>query len=120
MNEVSTGDEALFKATYTDIVNAEKLLEDGKVSGIINVGDELSLSVTKKRGAATKGVAKGVALTIIRSFLEQYETQKTIITETAMKNPENLQNVIDALSTEIDCIETKPLTDSSMNTYTIL
>lgn len=107
MNELSSGDSPLFKAEYTDEEKANELLKNGDVTGIIRVDNELSLSVA----------SNGLEPSIIKSFLEQYEVQKTIITDTAMSDPDKLQDVIEALSADIDCIETKELTGGSMDVY---
>lgn len=107
MDELSSGDSPLFKPEYTDGEKANELLKEGDVTGIIYVDGELSLSVT----------GNGLAPSIIKSFLEQYEAQKTIITDTAMQNPEKLQDVIAALSADIDCIDTNELSSGNMDVY---
>ncbi len=108
MAELSGGESPLFKSQYTDEEKALQLLESNDVSGIIYVGDELSLSV------ASSG---GIQQTIIKSFLEQYKSQKTIITETAVNNPEKLQSVINVLSAELQSVETKSLSNGNMDIY---
>lgn len=107
MVSLSKGDSPLFKVQYTDMEEAEELLKNEDIKGIICVDDELSLSVA----------GNGLEQSIIKSFLEQYEAQKTIITDTAANNPEKLQNVIAALSADIDCIETKELSRGNMDEY---
>lgn len=107
MDELSSGDSPLFKAEYTDEEKANELLKNGDVTGIIRVDSELSLSVA----------SNGLEPSIIKSFLEQYEAQKTIITDTAMSDPDKLRDVIEALSADIDCIETKELTAGNMDVY---
>lgn len=107
MDSLSKGDSPLFKVQYTDMEEAEELLKNEDINGIICVDDELSLSVA----------GNGLEQSIIKSFLEQYEAQKTIITDTAANNPEKLQNVIAALSADIDCIETKELSGGNMDEY---
>ena len=107
MDSLSEGDSPLFKVQYTDMEEAEELLKNEDIKGIICVDDELSLSVA----------GNGLEQSIIKSFLEQYEAQKTIITDTAANNPEKLQDVIAALSADIDCIETKELSGGNMDEY---
>lgn len=107
MDSLSEGDSPLFKVQYTDMEEAEELLKNEDIKGIICVDDELSLSVA----------GNGLEQSIIKSFLEQYEAQKTIITDTAANNPEKLQDVIAALSADIDCIETKELSGGNMDVY---
>lgn len=107
MEQLSTGDSPLFTVQYTDREEAMELLEKKKISGIIYAGDELSMAVS----------GKGIVPTIIRSFLEQYTYQKEIIVETAMNAPDKLPAVIETLSAEIDCIDTKELTSGNMDVY---
>lgn len=107
LDELSTGDSPLFKVQYTDMEEAEELLKNEDIKGIICVDDELSLSVA----------GNGLEQSIIKSFLEQYEAQKTIITDTAVNNPDKLQDVITALSADINCIETKELSGGNMDEY---
>ncbi len=107
MEQLSTGDSPLFTVQYTDRDEAMELLEKKKISGIIYAGDELSMAVS----------GKGIVPTIIRSFLEQYTYQKEIIVETAMNAPDKLPAVIETLSAEIDCIDTKELTSGNMDAY---
>lgn len=107
MDSLSEGDSPLFKVQYTDMEEAEELLKNEDIKGIICVDDELSLSVS----------GNGLEQSIIKSFLEQYEAQKTIITDTAANKPEKLQDVIAALSADIDCIETKELSGGNMDEY---
>lgn len=107
MEQLSTGDSPLFTVQYTDREEAMELLEKKKISGIIYVGDELSMAVS----------GKGIIPTIIRSFLEQYTSQREIIVETAMNAPDKLPAVIETLSAEIDCIETKELSSGNMDEY---
>ena len=107
MEQLSTGDSPLFTVQYTDRDEAMEPLEKKKISGIIYAGDELSMAVS----------GKGIVPTIIRSFLEQYTYQKEIIVETAMNAPDKLPAVIETLSAEIDCIDTKELTSGNMDAY---
>lgn len=107
LDELSTGDESLFSVMYTDRENAEKLLRDGDVLSIIYVDKEMTMSAA----------SKGLAPSIVRSFLEQYTNQKTIITETAKTNPDKLDAVIKSLSNEINCMNTKQLSNGNMDPY---
>ncbi len=107
LDGLSTGDSPLFSVRYTDKEAAEKLLLDGEVSSIIYVDDEISMGTT----------SNGLNPSIVQSFLEQYKTQKTIITETAMRNPEKLGDVVAALSEELNCMNTKALSNGNMDPY---
>lgn len=107
IDEMAASDKPLFSFTRTDIEEAEKLLKDGKVSGIIIVNEDLSLTVNDS----------GIEQTIIKSFLEQYRSQKAVITNAAIKNPEKLTEVIAKLSEEIDAVENNTLSGGNMNPF---
>lgn len=107
MEQVSEGDDALFKAQYTDEEKALDLLENGKVSGVIYAGDELSLSV--------KG--DGMEPTIIKFFLDQYKINEKIITESVMKDPAKAEAVIEAMTQEIDCNTEMSISDGNQDPY---
>ncbi len=107
LDGLSTGDSPLFSVRYTDNEAAEKLLIDGDVSSVIYVDDEISMETA----------SNGLNPSIVQSFLEQYKTQKTIITETAMRNPEKLGDVVAALSEELNCMNTKALSNGNMDPY---
>lgn len=108
LDELSSGEDALFKPEYTDSETALQLLKENDVGAVINVGGErLSMSV----------VGNGLENSIIKTFLDEYELQKTIITETAANDPAKLEAVITALSAEISSVESKQLTDGHMDPY---
>lgn len=105
IEQVSTGDDALFKVTRTDMKDAENLLKDGKITGIISTGD-LSAEFS----------SSGIEQTIVRSFIRQYKTQEKIITDTAKNSPEKLESVISALSAEVESNTDIPFSDDLDNT----
>ena len=69
IDSIEESDEPLLDVEYTDEENAMKLLKDGKVSGIIYVGDKLSLSVTEQK----------MDQVILKTFVEQYGVNEKII-----------------------------------------
>lgn len=107
IDEMAASDEPLFSFTRTDMAEAKKLLKDGKINGIITVNEKLSLTVNDS----------GIKQTVIKSFLEQYRSQKAVITNAAVKNPEKLPEVIGKLSEEIDAVENNKLSGGNMNPY---
>ena len=107
IDSVSEGDTPLFKVQYTNMNEAEKLLENEDIKGIICVDDEISLAVS----------GEGFEQTIIKSFLEQYEIQKEIISDTAVNNPEKLPEVTAALSADVNSVETRELSGGNMDEY---
>lgn len=107
MDQVSKGEGALFEAQYADEEKALDLLENGEVSGIIYVGDELSLSV--------KG--EGMEPTIVKFFLDRYKINEKIITESIKKDPAKAEAVIEAMDREINCNTDKTLSDGNQDPY---
>lgn len=107
IDEMAASDEPLFSFKRTDMDEAKKMLKDGEINGIITVGEKLSFTVN----------GSGIRQTVIKSFLEQYRSQKAVITDAAIKNPEKLQEVIAKLSEEIDSIENNTLSGGNMNVF---
>ena len=90
LEQISEGDEALFKVTYTDIDKAEGMLKSEDIKGIIKASD-LSLEFS----------STGIQQTIVKAFIQQYKTQEKIITDTAKNAPQKLDKVIASLSEKI-------------------
>ena len=107
LNQLSTGESPLFEVQYIDEDNALNLLNNEKINGIIYLDEDITLSVT----------GRGIEQTIIKNFLEQYKTQKTLITETVSNNPAQMQSVIDILSEEIKSNENISLSNNKVDPY---
>lgn len=97
----------LFSPKYLSEDEALEKLKDGDVKGVINVSDKLSLKVA----------ANGMEPTIIKNFLEQYQAQKKIITDTAVNHPEKMDSVISALSNETNAVRVKQISSQNMDAY---
>jgi ABC-2 type transport system permease protein len=82
------------------------MLENGDVSGVIYVGEKITLSVKKE----------GINQTIIKSFLDCYKANESIVTETAEKNPEKVSDVVAAMTAEINCNAEKNLSGKNTDT----
>ena len=108
---IAGSDEALFSVTRTDRDNALDLLEKGEISGIVYVDEEISMSVSGVISGTTADIKK----TIIKSFVEQYNSTQAIIVDTVMNNPEKLPDVIEAFSGGVQCNENIPLTNGNTN-----
>ncbi len=107
INEMENTDDSLFDFRYADRGKAEKMLEKGDVSGIITVDEDISLTVA----------SSGTEQTIIKSFLEQYKSQKQIISDISAENPEGLPKALKALRTETDAIRNTFPSGRNMNIY---
>lgn len=111
MTSISDGEDALFETKYVDEAAALKMLENKTISGILYVSDEkLSITVSSAEGGPS---AESIRQTIIKSFAEQYNSYRTIITDTILNSPEKLPDVISALSEETRCNENIPLTNGN-------
>ena len=107
IDSLEEADEPLLDVEYTDEENAMKLLKEGKVSGIIYVGDKLSLSVTEQK----------MEQVILKTFVEQYGVNEKIIKDTAEKDPSKIQAVVDKLSEDVSACNDIPMTDGDPDIY---
>lgn len=103
IESVENSDKPLLSVTYTDEGKALELLQSGEIEGIIYADDKLSLTVA----------GKGMAETILKSFVEQYTVQEKIITDAVTKDHTSVQAVTEALSEEINACTEIPLTDGN-------
>ncbi|MBR1739270.1 MAG: ABC transporter permease [Ruminococcus sp.] len=69
--------QPLMKITYTDEDEAMKLLEEGKVDGIIYTGLSLKLTVS----------SEGMSQTILKSFVDQYDLRVGLVMSTVASDP---------------------------------
>ncbi|MBR1751339.1 MAG: ABC transporter permease [Ruminococcus sp.] len=107
MEQVSSGDDALFTTSYDDEDAAKEKLESGEVKGIIYVEPLLSLTVK----------SSGMDQTVIRSFVERYSTTESVIINAALNNPQKISEITESFSEELKANVAVPLTDGNMNTY---
>ncbi len=107
IKEISSGKDALFDVTYTNKEDALEKLSAADITGIIFVDDEISLSVS----------ADGLSPTILKSFLEQYKINETIITDIAKKNPQNISAVVEQMSKQINPNTEKTLSNGNMDVH---
>ena len=77
LDSLSEGEDALLDVQYVSADEADALLRDDKVKGILHADGRLSLSVTDE----------GLEQTMLRSFAEQYNANRAVITECAANNP---------------------------------
>lgn len=107
---LSDSDNALFEIEYADEEAALKMLEERQISGIIYVDEKLSIAVSPDD---TGSSAERIRRTIIKSFVEQYNSYRSIIDDTIANSPEKLSEVVSALSESINCNENIPLTNGN-------
>ncbi|MBQ6538116.1 MAG: ABC transporter permease [Eubacterium sp.] len=107
MKSVTEGDDPLLEVTYADKDKAMKLLEDGKVEGIIFANDELRLSIT----------GKGYTQSVLKSFCDQYNSQARILKSAFEENPLKLMMIADDLKKEVKSINNIPLSNGNTDIY---
>ncbi len=107
VKSIETEKEPLFSFAYTERAEAEKLLREGDVEGIITLDNEISLSFFKSETNQT----------IIKSFVEQFVSQKFVITDVAAHSPEKLPEVMAKLNAVPDAIKNESPSGGNMNPY---
>ena len=108
LDTMSEGESPLFETQYTTEEEALELLKKSEIKGIIIDGDEPKLKLLS---------GSDIEKSIIKSFLDQYNSHVKIITEIAAAHPEKLQSAIDALSAEISSNESANYTDGNVDVY---
>lgn len=106
---VSTGDEAILDIEYTDENSALDLLEKGEIEAIVYVDEKISMTVPPN--------GSNINQTIIKEFLDTYRINEAVITDTMQNNPQKLNDVITALTSEFTGNKNISLTDGNMDAY---
>ncbi len=90
-------DSKLFELNVVDEDEAIKMLEKGKVDGILYDTKEPSLTVKEN----------GINQTILSSFIEQYNTDIDIIKNVYNENPNNVKTAIEMISDDMILLKEK-------------
>ena len=108
IENIESADEPFITASFTDKANAEKLLDDGEVEGIIFSGEKLRLTVKEK----------GLRETMLKSFVEQYSVREKIAMDAFETAPEKAQEVIETLTAEtVSSCREIPVTQGNPDVY---
>ena len=106
INEVSKeDDEQLLNSTDTDEENAKNMLADGNISGIIYIKDSPSITISQN----------GIEQSILQSFMQQYKSRESVITQIAKEHPENLASAIEKLTSDISYNKEVSLNNENMS-----
>ena len=81
------GETQILELTLADENEAERLLEEGAVAGIITVGDEIGLTVKQS----------GINQSILKAILDEYAHTTKTVTGILSKNPEAVPRLIGEL-----------------------
>ena len=103
LDAVSDGADALLKVQYVSADEADALLRDDQVKGILKADGRLSLDVT----------GEGLEQTMLRSFAEQYNANRAVIMECAADDPAAVPAVVESMYAEWKPVTDLPLTDGN-------
>lgn len=96
---LSTGDERLFNITITSKEEALTLLSEGKVKGIIETGDTISLTVSQG----------GLSQSILKTFIDNYAQTVSSLNHIAAHRPESIEIVLSMLAEDLNFLEEHPI-----------
>lgn len=100
-------DDQMFTLTSVSEDEAIKLLEEGKIDGIIYSSETPSITVSND----------GINQSIIKTFVEQYLQQKYMLHQILADHPEKFSDAIKLISKDILYNVQGSLTNSKMNPY---
>ncbi|MBR1862962.1 MAG: ABC transporter permease [Ruminococcus sp.] len=106
---INESEDPMFSFTFFSADEEQKaleLLDSEEVGGVIYLEDELSMKVKYD----------GMKATMLKTFIETYTFQETIIKDAVMKDPLGYQKVADALTEDISTVTEVPLIPEGTNT----
>lgn len=103
LDSLSDGEDALLDVQYVSEDEAETLLRDDKVKGILYADGSLSLTVTDE----------GLEQTLLRSFAGQYNANRTVIMDCAATDPAGIPAVVESLRAEWKPVTNQPLSEGN-------
>lgn len=93
LGEISAkGDDQLLIANYTGEEQAEKLLDEEEIDGIIYIDKKMSLKVKDN----------GMNQTILQMVLKQFAQYEKLLTDVGQKNPEQVMKVAESLQNQVN------------------
>ena len=108
LDGMKDSDKPLLEVKYTDRDEADKLLRDGEIEGIIFAsGEKLTLTVA----------GEGMNETILKAFCDQYNSNAKVITEAAASDPAKIGAVTEQLMKDADVVEHKQLVEGNMDYF---
>ncbi len=102
LSEERDGEEAMLKVSYLEMDEAEVLLEEKKISGIITLVDG-----TPKLTVLENGINE----TVLKVVLDKYQQIMNIIGNVAPENMQNLPEVIESIAESTSSVTERKLTD---------
>lgn len=105
LKELEDGEDPILEVSKVTKNEAEKLLEDDEVDGIITDGDALTLYVKKE----------GINQSVLKGILDQYLQKSSTITAIAQKSPEKLQSIMQSLYEQTNFLVEDSFSDGNMD-----
>ena len=103
LQSANNGDSPMFNITVTQNEDAINLLDDSKVSAVIDASDDIKLIVK----------SEGMDQTIIKSFLDQFKQTSSAVTGIISNNPTVMNSgFIDKVADRQDFINNVPIADN--------
>jgi ABC-2 type transport system permease protein len=103
LKSVSEGEDKLFSLTVTTKEKADSLLADGKVDGVLTVGEKIGLKVNRSEFNQS----------IIQTFLDSYLQTTSAISTVLQQKPEAYSSISDKLMKRIDYTKNVPIGNAS-------
>lgn len=91
------GEDQLLTAKEVSREEAQKMLRDGEVKGILYAGDDVSIEVAES----------GMDQTMLQMIMEQFVQYKKTITDVAQLHPDQIMQAVTALTSQIEYVEEK-------------
>lgn len=88
INSMKVSNPDFLKATFCDGKKARKLLEDGKVYGIIESGKNIKLSISANMPSET------LKQSILQSFVEEYNLRSALLMDIMTNQPQKMPDVV--------------------------
>lgn len=106
---LSEGEDRLLNTAVTTMDEAMRLLKEGKVKGIIENGDTLSLTVSQG----------GLSQSILKTFIDSYLQTVSTINSIAVQRPEALETVMAILADDVNFLKEHPITRADPDSMVI-
>lgn len=102
------GDNQLLNAEYMTDEEAKRAIEEGKVTGIIYVGEDIRLVVNESTYKNT----------VLKTIIAQYKKSEKVITEIAQKNPQAVSQAVKDMTGGREYFIEKTTSNGNQDVYT--
>ena len=88
IDSLSSSTDPFLSPTYTSAADAQKLLQESNVSGVLTLQNDSSVQLN------VSSVGDTLQQSILNTFAQEYNMQETVIIKTAMQHPEKVAAVL--------------------------